>query len=528
MNILIVDDQPAVLRGVLAGVDWKRLNIEEKFTAGSSLEAKQILAQYPVKLMLCDIEMPMESGLKLYEWMVEHGYDVKCIFLTAHSEFAYVQKAMHLQGFDYLLQPANYQEIETTLQKAIDTIKREEIASDYYQYARKMKKREKETQAAILREYLLGLRSDSGEVILHPSLLSLQVTEESLCSAILLQCFDTTGQKWENELKQYAIDNVFQELLGQKIGKLVVVCLNDEEYLVLYKALEQENERKEELERFHEVMESLFTCKVALYLEHSIPFLELPEARKRLARLARQNVTKKSGILEMAGIPAGSTIYQPPDLKKWERYLEEGYVELVAKEAGNYVSRLEESGQLSETILWHFHQDYMSLFFNAVRNYEKENPGAYFQEDSEYNYEAMMKAYTSLDRLRQLISFTADYLKGLNNAEGIEKSRIEEVLAYIHKNIQKNITRQDVADAIYLNPEYLSRLFHKEQGMKLSDYILQEKMNIGRHLLETTNFSVSIIASKVGYSNFSHFAKAFKRIFGLSPSEFRQKKTGQD
>ncbi len=139
-----------------------------------------------------------------------------------------------------------------------------------------------------------------------------------------------------------------------------------------------------------------------------------------------------------------------------------------------------------------------------------------------------MKAYTSLDRLRQLISFTADYLKGLNNAEGIEKSRIEEVLAYIHKNIQKNITRQDVADAIYLNPEYLSRLFHKEQGMKLSDYILQEKMNIGRHLLETTNFSVSIIASKVGYSNFSHFAKAFKRIFGLSPSEFRQKKTGQD
>ena len=131
-------------------------------------------------------------------------------------------------------------------------------------------------------------------------------------------------------------------------------------------------------------------------------------------------------------------------------------------------------------------------------------------------------------KIQEPIFFTADYLKGLNNAEGIEKSRIEEVLAYIHKNIQKNITRQDVADAIYLNPEYLSRLFHKEQGMKLSDYILQEKMNIGRHLLETTNFSVSIIASKVGYSNFSHFAKAFKRIFGLSPSEFRQKKTGQD
>jgi two-component system response regulator YesN len=102
---------------------------------------------------------------------------------------------------------------------------------------------------------------------------------------------------------------------------------------------------------------------------------------------------------------------------------------------------------------------------------------------------------------------------------------MDEILNYIHKNIQKNITRKDVAEAVYLNPEYLSRLFRKEKGMKLSDYILQEKMNIAKLMLETTDFSVSIIASKVGYSNFSHFAQSFKRLFGVSPSEIKQNPT---
>jgi two-component system response regulator YesN len=115
-----------------------------------------------------------------------------------------------------------------------------------------------------------------------------------------------------------------------------------------------------------------------------------------------------------------------------------------------------------------------------------------------------------------------NYLKGMDNQENFNESRMDEILDYIHKNIQKNITRKDIAEAVYLNPEYLSRLFKKEKGIKLSDYIQQEKMNIANHLLRTTNFSVSIVASKVGYSNFSHFAQSFKRVFGISPSEIKQ------
>ena len=61
--------------------------------------------------MLCDIEMPMESGLDLLDWLRQRGMTTRCIFLTAHAEFRYAQEALRLGGFDYIMQPAPYEQV---------------------------------------------------------------------------------------------------------------------------------------------------------------------------------------------------------------------------------------------------------------------------------------------------------------------------------------------------------------------------------------------------------------------------------
>ena len=62
-----------------------------------------------------------------------------------------------------------------------------------------------------------------------------------------------------------------------------------------------------------------------------------------------------------------------------------------------------------------------------------------------------------------------------------------------------------------MNPEYLSRLFKKVKGISLSDYIVQEKLKIAISLLEGTNLPVSVIATNIGYTNFSYFTQVFKK-----------------
>ena len=161
------------------------------------------------------------------------------------------------------------------------------------------------------------------------------------------------------------------------------------------------------------------------------------------------------------------------------------------------------------------------MFFDVIQKYELKAHEIFSEE---YNYEALINSYSSLEKMLDMVDFTIGYIESKMNKEKSVQSQIDKIVDYIQKNIQKNIGRKEIADAVYLNPEYLSRLFKKEKGISLSEFMLQEKMKIAESLLKNTNFSVGIIASKVGYTNFSHFAQAFKKTYGVSPSDYRQKK----
>ena len=95
-------------------------------------------------------------------------------------------------------------------------------------------------------------------------------------------------------------------------------------------------------------------------------------------------------------------------------------------------------------------------------------------------------------------------------------------ISYIKKNLSKNISRTDVASYVHLNEEYFSRLFKQQTGETFKDYVMMEKMREAQKLLKNSRLSVSIIASKVGYDNFSHFSKMFKKITDQTPQEYRK------
>ena len=122
MTVLIVDDQPDVVRGAKQGVDWKMLGIDRILTAYSVPEAESLLLSEQVEILLCDIEMPPRSGLELCSLIQDRKLATRCIFLSAHAEFSYAQEAVRRGGFDYILQPAPYSEIEKALARAIADI----------------------------------------------------------------------------------------------------------------------------------------------------------------------------------------------------------------------------------------------------------------------------------------------------------------------------------------------------------------------------------------------------------------------
>ena len=79
-----------------------------------------------------------------------------------------------------------------------------------------------------------------------------------------------------------------------------------------------------------------------------------------------------------------------------------------------------------------------------------------------------------------------------------------------------------LAATVFLSPDYLSRLFKKQMGKSLYQYIRQFRMEKASQLLRETTKKVIDIGIETGYPNYSYFCQSFREYFGKSPERYRQ------
>ncbi|WP_400246120.1 AraC family transcriptional regulator [Niallia sp. JL1B1071] len=98
---------------------------------------------------------------------------------------------------------------------------------------------------------------------------------------------------------------------------------------------------------------------------------------------------------------------------------------------------------------------------------------------------------------------------------------IVSVQQYIYNHLYKKIELDSLADHVHLHPSYLSRLFKKQVGLTISDYILREKVKEAKTWLDKSDLSITEIANQLNFHDQSHFIKAYKRIEGITPKQYR-------
>ncbi|MDE7351516.1 MAG: AraC family transcriptional regulator [Acetatifactor sp.] len=136
MRLLIVDDEYFAIQGIMDGVNWEVLQFDEILQAGSYGQAVELLERQPVEILLCDIEMPDESGLELIEWVNGHYPDTECIILSCHDEFDFARQAVRLKCLDYILKPVRYEFLTEVLGKAMETVEKKHRQSALEDYGK--------------------------------------------------------------------------------------------------------------------------------------------------------------------------------------------------------------------------------------------------------------------------------------------------------------------------------------------------------------------------------------------------------
>ena len=100
---------------------------------------------------------------------------------------------------------------------------------------------------------------------------------------------------------------------------------------------------------------------------------------------------------------------------------------------------------------------------------------------------------------------------------------VKRAILYLNQNVKSQIVRWKLADAVNVSEDYLTRIFHRELGLSLWEYLNRYRICISRKLLLETTDSVYEIAERSGFQDQAYFCRVFKKIYGISPGKIRQK-----
>ena len=98
---------------------------------------------------------------------------------------------------------------------------------------------------------------------------------------------------------------------------------------------------------------------------------------------------------------------------------------------------------------------------------------------------------------------------------------IRQILDYIQQNYNKDISIKLLSSSFNINAAYLGQLFKNETGEMLTNYVNGIRIEKAKEMLVNTNLKASEISERVGYPNTNYFYRIFKKITGISPTEYR-------
>jgi signal transduction histidine kinase/AraC-like DNA-binding protein len=99
---------------------------------------------------------------------------------------------------------------------------------------------------------------------------------------------------------------------------------------------------------------------------------------------------------------------------------------------------------------------------------------------------------------------------------------VKQAIAYIHQNYARPISRWEIAGAVGVSEDYLSRVFNRELNISPWDYLNRYRVLQSRHLLLQTTDPIGVIARQVGFKDQAYFSRVFRKVTGMSPQAFRE------
>lgn len=532
-SLLIVDDERIAVRGMKQGIEWSDLAITEILEAYNVKQAKQLFANHQIDIMICDIEMPGQNGIELLEWARTHYPDTVSLFLTAHADFTYVQKALQLGSFDYILKPVKHEHLkEITGQALLQWKKNEEKKAFSVLHKQYVKQWEEQLPHLIERfwQELLGERvlpkSQHIAAKLQQLNIPLTLDDQVLPVLISIEMWKEEFNARDEEIMEYALRKTASELMLAYWPGTVIQDRNGINLLLIYVKstdLIVRGEVQKICEEYIRYCNQYLKCSLSCYIGETTNIAGISGMYSDLLAMERNNVSASNKVILadeqlQARLFSNSPAASYP-VMDWIMLFELGRKEELLEQMTERCTYMEQTGRLCKEDLESMHTSILFLLFSVFHKKGLSVHDAFPSKqlvDSTTNIRTLEQFRTWVHKvISQGIEYFALHAK--EDSEIVIKAK-----KYISDHIHQEFSREDIASFVFLNPSYLSRLFKKETGVSLTDFILEVRMNEAKRLLVQTDMKISQIAESLGCMNLSHFITMFKKFTGATPMNFRK------
>lgn len=463
MNVLVVDDDKLVRKGLISAMPWQNFDLHVIGEAKNGEKALEILATQEVDLLLTDLAMPVMSGLELMRIVRKKFPRIFIVVLTLHQDFEYIQEALRLGAIDYIakvqLEEENFEEV---LERICGRIAEEKSKLDAQEKERSNEAFRLDAGYAMI---TISAGSEGGHI--EPTYMPSHSHAREIAPnlRLWLPADEREALKTGKQLSQAAAEH--SQLCLLQLSGLEGQDLSEvERVLIAYKA--------------HGFFYS-YRPGTSVYPISVTDMMELPAEADKSAIMA---VRERSLSLEW--------IHKA---SQYEQLVEQLFnLQMPVAQLMNELNRW--------VVEW-------NRIFQPIAGCSLEAPAA---------LDYWVKVEDWLMKIRSMLLEALG--KPLYSADVQEC--VFKAVQLIHAGLAERLNVISICEQVNMSRSYFSQCFRDIMGSTFNDYVRQLRVDKAKEYLMKTSKTIFWIAEHTGYADEKYFSRIFRKHTGMLPSEFRQ------
>lgn len=524
LKLLIADDEYLVIESIKMIVSKNVKDVSIVATASTGREAIENAISMKPDIVFMDIHMPGIDGIEAIRQIKNVNNDTLFVIITAYEYFDYAKEALNLGVFDYLLKPINKNKLIETLNNIKISInkKRDNLIREI-ELKEKMNRIIPSLEAQFIssRLFNIGIFTD---IEFYENIFSMNL-KKGYAMAVLIEDFNSQGK--ENSLKQNFQKQSFYDIFYMKLKSLCVCLIGNPmaDRIIVFIPTSGEEESAQTREKSIDIGKKVIEkIKGLSDLKYHIGIGRKYEAENfgkscNEAYIAADK-SQSEEVTHYEDVVASNNNFDSYPFHK-ENAFSNSIITANIKEAKEafleiYVWLTSVYGEDIDRIK----SKVMELLFIIDKNLPYKLKEL---EKLKQSFILIILKINNKDELRtQFLRYLSDLAEEIQNQrKGDIDGVIPMVLKYLNKNYFNDISLNDVAKNVNLSYNYLSKVFKDEIGKSFIDYLTELRLEKSMKLLANQSMSIKEICQKIGYNDPNYYSKAFKKITGMTPTEYR-------